>query len=255
MLRKTVENPKQQLEIIRKNPNSPLYSVKTFEELRIPDQLLKGLYSMGFQRPSRIQETILPLLMASPHHNTIAQSQSGTGKTAAFLISSLKRVDPSANYPQVLILSPTLELAMQTADVARKMCQFTGITVRHVTKGEMRPNSSLVEHVLVGTPGKIVDWLIRFKAIDTEKIKVFILDEADIMIDLQGHREQSLVGAWHCRSFCDDLLNFLFNPENSTTAQKGLPAAALLSYVRRECSGIRGMHHRRSDHPHSEKRR
>lgn len=152
---------------------------------------------MGFQKPSRIQETILPLLMASPHHNTIAQSQSGTGKTAAFLISSLKRVDASANYPQVLILSPTLELAMQTADVARKMCKFAGITVRHVTKGEMRPRGELVEHVLVGTPGKFVDWLFRFKSFDIKRIKVFVLDEADIMIDLQGHREQSMVRGAH----------------------------------------------------------
>ena len=194
MLRKTIEDSAHQLEIIRNNPTSPLYSVKTFEELRIPDKLLRGIYAMGFQKPSRIQETMLPLLMASPHHNTIAQSQSGTGKTAAFLISSLKQVDPSDNHPQVLILCPTLELAMQTADVARKMCQFAGITVRHVTKGELRPSSPLVEHVLVGTPGKIVDWLFRFKAIQIKKIKVFVLDEADIMIDLQGHREQSMVG-------------------------------------------------------------
>lgn len=193
MLRDTIVESNKQLEIVRNNPKSPLYSAKSFEDLRIPEKLKLGIYAMGFQKPSRIQETILPLLMASPHHNTIAQSQSGTGKTAAFLISSLKRVDESLNYPQVLILSPTLELAMQTAEVARKMCQFTGITVRHVTKGELRPRGELVEHVLVGTPGKFVDWLFRFKAFDIKRIKVFVLDEADIMIDLQGHREQSMV--------------------------------------------------------------
>lgn len=149
MLRTSIEDSAHQLEIIRNNPDSPLYSVKTFEELRIPHPLLKGIYAMGFQKPSRIQETMLPILMASPHHNAIVQSQSGTGKTAAFLISSLKRVNPTENYPQVLILSPTLELAIQTADVARKMCEFAGISVRHVTKGEVKPNGALCEHVLV----------------------------------------------------------------------------------------------------------
>ena len=111
---------------------------------------------MGYQKPSKIQETVLPLLMATPFNNCIAQSQSGTGKTASFLIASLKRVNTSVNCPQVLILAPTLELAMQTADVARKMTKYTSIKVRHVVKGEFRPNTELVEHVLVGTPGKLI---------------------------------------------------------------------------------------------------
>lgn len=75
---------------------------------------------------------------------------------------------------------------MQTADVARKIAKFTKITIRNVTKGESRPRSELVEHVIVGTPGKMVDWTFRFKSFDIKRIKVFVLDEADVMIDLQG---------------------------------------------------------------------
>lgn len=179
------------VEILRNDPKSPLYSVKSFEQLHIPDDLLKGIYSMGFQKPSKIQETMLPLLMAKPYQNCIAQSQSGTGKTAAFLISSLKRVDESLNVPQVLILSPTLELAMQTADVARQLAKYTNIKVRNIVKGEARPTSELKEHLLVGTPGKMLDWIFRFKSFDIKRIKVFVLDEADVMIDLQGHRQIS----------------------------------------------------------------
>jgi len=182
----------QQIELLRADPNSPLYSVKSFNQLRIPEPLLKGIYSMGFQKPSKIQESILPLLMGVPYQNCIAQSQSGTGKTAAYLISSLKRVDVQEKYPQVLILCPTLELAMQVASVATEMSKFTEIKVRNITKGELRPSSDLTEHVLVGTPGKVLDWGFRFKAFDPSKIKVFVLDEADMMIDVQGHRQQSI---------------------------------------------------------------
>lgn len=155
LLRTQLVDSKSNVEIIRNDPKSPLYSVKTFDELRLPDELLKGLYDLGFQKPSKIQETVLPLLMANPPQNLIAQSQSGTGKTAAFLLASLKRVRVEMTHPQVLILSPTLELAIQIADVAKSMAKFTKITFRHVIKGEARPPSSVEEHVIIGTPGKM----------------------------------------------------------------------------------------------------
>jgi len=192
IMRKNIAESKNTVEVLRRDPNSPLHSVKSFDQLHIPEKLLKGIYSMGFQKPSKIQETMLPLLMAKPYQNCIAQSQSGTGKTAAFLISSLKRIEESMNVPQVLILCPTLELAMQTADVARHLAEFTNIKIRHIVKGEIRPTSELNEHMLVGTPGKVLDWIFRFRSFDVKRVKVFILDEADVMIDLQGHRQQSM---------------------------------------------------------------
>lgn len=136
ILRKNLIESKNNVEIIRNDKNSPLYSIKTFEDLRLPEELLKGIYELGFQKPSKIQENVLPLLMANPPTNLIAQSQSGTGKTAAFLLASLKRVKVELNHPQVLILAPTLELAVQIADVAKQMAKFTKIKFRHVTKGK-----------------------------------------------------------------------------------------------------------------------
>ena len=101
VIRKGLVENKNDLEIQRKDPKSPLYSVKSFEALNLKPQLLKGVYGMGFNAPSKIQETALPTLLADPPQNMIAQSQSGTGKTAAFVLAMLSRVDVSKSHPQV----------------------------------------------------------------------------------------------------------------------------------------------------------
>jgi ATP-dependent RNA helicase DDX19/DBP5 len=101
ILRSRLVETSQAIEIERKNVDSPLYSVKTFEELNLKPDLLQGIYAMGFTRPSKIQETALPALINNPPQNLIAQSQSGTGKTAAFTLTMLSRVDPTQTYPQV----------------------------------------------------------------------------------------------------------------------------------------------------------
>ena len=101
MLRSRLAENEATIEIERKNPDSPLYSVKRFEDLNLKPELLKGLYSMGFTKPSKIQETALPALLNDPPQNIIAQSQSGTGKTAAFVLSMISRVDTNLQYPQV----------------------------------------------------------------------------------------------------------------------------------------------------------
>ena len=95
VIRKGLVENKNDLEIQRKDPKSPLYSVKSFEALNLKPALLKGVYGMGFNAPSKIQETALPTLLADPPQNMIAQSQSGTGKTAAFVLAMLSRVDTS----------------------------------------------------------------------------------------------------------------------------------------------------------------
>lgn len=92
---------------------------------------------MGFNAPSKIQETALPTLLADPPQNLIAQSQSGTGKTAAFVLAMLSRVDPDKKYPQVLCLSPTYELAIQTGEVAAHMAKFMPeIELKYAVRGE-----------------------------------------------------------------------------------------------------------------------
>ena len=146
---------------------------------------------MGFNRPSKIQETALPLLLADPPQNLIAQSQSGTGKTAAFVLAMISRVDESQAYPQAIVLAPTLELAGQIGDVCKKMLQNTpNIQVTFATRGQQVPRNA-EEQVIIGTPGTMLDWLKR-KAFDPKKIKVFVLDEADVMISQQGHQAQSM---------------------------------------------------------------
>uniref|UniRef100_A0A336N4J2 RNA helicase n=2 Tax=Culicoides sonorensis TaxID=179676 RepID=A0A336N4J2_CULSO len=194
IIRKGLVESKLDLDILRKDPNSPLYSVKTFEALHLKPELLKGVYAMGFNAPSKIQETALPTLLADPPQNMIAQSQSGTGKTAAFVLAMLSRVDTAKPHPQVLCLSPTYELAIQTGEVAAKMAQFCpDILLRFAVRGEEVPRGEkLKEHIIIGTPGKILDWGLKYKHFDLKKVTVFVLDEADVMIATQGHQDQCI---------------------------------------------------------------
>ncbi|KAH7978228.1 hypothetical protein HPB49_004871 [Dermacentor silvarum] len=152
-----------------------------------------SVYNCGFNQPSKIQEAALPVLLADPPQNMIAQSQSGTGKTAAFILASLSRVDVEQRYPQVLILSPTYELAVQTGKMAERMARYTRITFCCAVRGKnFSPGAKIQEQVILGTPGKIIDWVFKFKFFDLSRIKVFVLDEADIMISMHGHHDQSI---------------------------------------------------------------
>lgn len=182
------------LDVLQKDPNSPLYSVKSFEELRLREELLKGVYLMGFNAPSKIQETALPLLLADPPKNMIAQSQSGTGKTAAFVLTMLSRVDETKQYPQALCLAPTFELALQIGAVVEEMGKcLTNIHVRYSVRGQrVSRGEKIKEQIVIGTPGTTLDWGLKWKAIDLSKVQVFVLDEADVMIATQGHQDQSI---------------------------------------------------------------
>ncbi|XP_022104186.1 ATP-dependent RNA helicase DDX19B-like [Acanthaster planci] len=183
-----------QLEVQQKDPTSPLYSVKSFEELHLKPDLLKGVYEMGFNAPSKIQETALPLLLADPPKNMIAQSQSGTGKTAAFVLTMLSRVNVSNNWPQAICLAPTLELAMQIGAVVEQMGKnMTQLKIIYAVRGNKLPKGTKIEHhIVIGTPGTMLDWCIKFRFVEMSKISVFVLDEADVMIATQGHQDQSI---------------------------------------------------------------
>ncbi|KAI0368775.1 DEAD-domain-containing protein [Pilatotrama ljubarskyi] len=174
------------------DPNSPLYSAKTFEELGLHQDLLKGIYDMGFTKPSKIQERALPLLLRDPPQNMIGQSQSGTGKTAAFVLTMLSRVDFSINKPQALCLAPSRELARQIMSVVVAMGKFTPVQTEYAIKESLpKSASNVTAHVIVGTPGTMTD-LIRRRVIDVSEVKVFVLDEADNMLDKDGLGEQTL---------------------------------------------------------------
>lgn len=177
---------------LQADPNSPLYSVKSFEELGLAPELLKGLYAMKFQKPSKIQERALPLLLHNPPKNMIAQSQSGTGKTAAFSLTMLTRVDINlGDVTQAICLAPSRELARQTLEVIQEMGKFTKITSQLIVPDSFPKNQAIKANVVVGTPGTVLD-LMRRKLIQLSQVKIFVLDEADNMLDKQGLGDQCI---------------------------------------------------------------
>lgn len=159
---------------------------------RNPD-ILKGCYAMNFKKPSKIQEKALPLLLANPPQNMIAQSQSGTGKTAAFVITILSRLDyQHTDKPQALCLAPSRELARQIEGVVRSIGQFVpNLTIQAAIPGAVERNAPVKAMVIVGTPGTVAD-LIKRRQLDTSMLRLICLDEADNMLDQQGLGEQCL---------------------------------------------------------------
>ncbi|GFO14055.1 ATP-dependent RNA helicase ddx19a-like [Plakobranchus ocellatus] len=228
---------KADIEVLRKDPNSPLYSVKSFEALHLRDTLLKGVYDMGFNAPSKIQETALPTLLADPPCNMIAQSQSGTGKTAAFTLTMLSRVDTSLNYPQCLCLAPTYELAIQIGEVTRNMGKFmTDLQISMAVRQQrVTRNQPLRSHVIIGTPGTVMDWATKFKVFALNKIRVFVLDEADVMISQQGHQDQSIRLQRELSSECQMLLfSATYDADVMAFAERIIPRDPVVIKLRRE---------------------
>jgi len=145
---------------------------------------------MNFRKPSKIQERALPLLLVNPATNMIGQSQSGTGKTAAFVLNMLARTDIENPAPQALVLAPSRELARQIMGVVKTMGQFVkGLTVIQAVPDPNQRGKKLEGQIVVGTPGTVMD-LIRRRQIDATHMKVLVLDEADNMLDQQGLGDQ-----------------------------------------------------------------
>lgn len=182
---------KVKLADLQADPNSTLYSVKSFEELGLSPELLKGLFAMKFNKPSKIQEKALPLLISNPPTNFIGQSQSGTGKTAAFSLTLLTRVDPTVKAPQCLCLSPTRELARQTFEVITTMGKYTDVDVQLVVPDSIDRTGNISGQVIVATPGLLLE-LLKKRRLSTTAVKTLVLDEADNMLDAQGLGDQAL---------------------------------------------------------------
>jgi translation initiation factor 4A len=157
---------------------------ETFDQMGIQDNLVRGIYSYGFEVPSKIQQ--LAIVPMSKHTDILAQAQSGTGKTGAFTIGSLSVLDPSIKAPQVLVICPTRELAQQTERVARALGCHLDLKVLSATGGnQLRSDISTLKagaQFIVGTPGRIYD-LIRRGDLVVDHIKYVILDEADQMLE------------------------------------------------------------------------
>ena len=157
---------------------------ESFDEMGLSDEIIRGIYSYGFETPSKIQQVaIVPM---SKSNDILAQSQSGTGKTGAFTIGALSVVDSSIKAPQVIVICPTRELSQQTERVARALGNYIGLKVLSATGGnQLRSDISTLKagaQFIVGTPGRIFD-LIRRGDLAIEHMKYIILDEADQMLE------------------------------------------------------------------------
>jgi ATP-dependent RNA helicase len=162
----------------------------TFESMGLKEDLLRGIYAYGFERPSAIQQrAIKPIVQG---RDIIAQSQSGTGKTAVFSIGILQSLDTSCNEVQALVLSPTRELAEQTQKVLLALGDFMNVQCHACIGGKsIGEDIRRLEHgvqVVSGTPGRVYD-MIKRKNLRTRNIKMVIIDEADEMLN-KGFKEQ-----------------------------------------------------------------
>lgn len=159
---------------------------KTFDEMPLPESLLRGIYAHGFEQPSQIQQkAVVPI---AEGRDLLAQAQSGTGKTGAFCIGSLCRIDPNLNQIQVIVLAPTRELSDQIRKVATAISSFLlkPDSVYGATGGTpLRDDIKALEkgcQFLVGTPGRIFDLMSR-NILKRDHVRVLILDEADQMLE------------------------------------------------------------------------
>lgn len=163
----------------------------SFDAMKLKPDLLKGIYAYGFEKPSAIQQrAIRPIVRG---RDVIAQSQSGTGKTAVFSISSLQLLDETSRECQVIVLSPTRELAEQTQRVIQSLGDFMNVKC-HCCIGGKSLGTDLKElekggvQIVSGTPGRVFD-LIRRSALSTAHLKTMILDESDDLLS-RGFKDQ-----------------------------------------------------------------
>lgn len=164
--------------------------VDTFDAMNLREELLRGIYAYGFEKPSAIQQrAIVPILQ---QRDCIAQAQSGTGKTATFAIAILQSIDPALKATQALVLAPTRELALQIHKVTVSIGDFLGIHCHACVGGtNIREDVSKLTsgpQVVVGTPGRVLDMINR-GALKTESMRMFVLDEADEMLS-RGFKDQ-----------------------------------------------------------------
>lgn len=189
----------------------------SFLELGVKKEFIKGLEDLNISIPSEIQKQVIPLLLNSKT-DLIGQAQTGTGKTAAFGLPLLQKIDPKKNYIQGLVLCPTRELGQQIAKQLFKFtkysdkifteCVYGGSAIDKQISALQRPT-----HIVVATPGRLID-LVNKKALDLNYVKTIVLDEADEMLSMGFKKE------------LDQILGFLTHVESrwlfSATIPEGI---------------------------------
>ncbi|KRZ71367.1 Eukaryotic initiation factor 4A, partial [Trichinella papuae] len=164
--------------------------VNSFEKMGLREELLRGVFAYGFEKPSVIQQ--LAIVPCCQRRDVIAQAQSGTGKTATFAIGLLQQINTDFNDCQALVMAPTRELAQQIQKVILALGDHMGVKVLTCIGGTSvatnREKLGQGCHVAVGTPGRVLD-MIRGHHLQTKGIKTFVLDEADEMLS-RGFKQQ-----------------------------------------------------------------
>ena len=190
----------------------------TFADLGLSDPVLKALRRIGYETPSAIQAETIPTLLSG--RDVVGMAQTGTGKTAAFALPIVDRLDPAQKTPQALVLAPTRELALQVCEAFEKYAgHLNGVHVLPVYGGQGYgvQLSALRRgvHVVVGTPGRIIDHLEK-GTLDLSELKYLVLDEADEMLKM---------------GFAEDVETIL--AETPTTKQVALFSATMPAAIRR----------------------
>ena len=168
------------------NTSEDTGSTQGFENLGLPSEVLSAIQKVGFETPSPIQSQTIPVLMEG--RDVVGLAQTGTGKTAAFALPILARIDPSVRAPQALVLAPTRELALQVADSFQSFADHLGrLNVLPIYGGQaygiQLSGLRRGAHIVVGTPGRVIDHLEK-GSLDISGLRFLVLDEADEMLNM-----------------------------------------------------------------------
>ena len=170
--------------------SEPIKLYESFDQMGINENILRGIYSYGFDEPSAIQKLAIKPVIEG--RDIIAQSQSGTGKTATFMISILNNIDPSKKHTQAIVIAPTRELADQIYKVFKELSEYTEIRGDLCIGGSMKNKYSYYEvidhHVIIGTPGRLSD-LISKDIIKTNNLRMVVVDEADEVLSTSFQKQ------------------------------------------------------------------
>ena len=166
--------------------------IESWDDFEMDTGVLRGIYSIGFEKPSPIQSKAIKPMMDGK--DLLAQAQSGTGKTGAFSIGTLNRIDTSKNTIQAVILSPTRELSQQSYDVITSLSSFMDNLKLQLLVGgtsvmtDIEQLTEQTPHIVVGCPGRTFDMIKRGHLV-TKELKIIVIDEADELLS-SGFKEQ-----------------------------------------------------------------
>jgi ATP-dependent RNA helicase DeaD len=218
--------------------------IQNFRDLPLSSQVMKGIEELGFRDLFPIQaQAIIPLLEGK---DVIGQAQTGTGKTAAFGVPMVERLNPEVRRVQGLVLEPTRELAVQVAEHIRRFGKYASFKVLPVYGGEsIRNQTHILEngvHIVVGTPGRIIDHLER-GTLNLSSVKVVVLDEADRMLDMgfiedveyilskvPTNRQTSLFSATIDQSVMNLCNRYMKNPEKILVSKDEIALTQMNQY-------------------------